>query len=140
MYLLDFNTIGNQLTRITHSEFCEHRNSYLGAMDFNTAARMLHTLPKTDRIWCGYQYIWFQNAFAFPVGDSRDLPSPRYAASTYLHRCVLCRESSDWRLSQGSICSTKFIRFNISSSRLSTLEWKQQSTKIYWNHQTWSAI
>ena len=53
---------------------------------------------KTDCISRGNLHIWFHNTNTFPFNQ--------VTTSAYLHRCVMYRKISDWRLGQGSICNT----------------------------------
>ena len=56
--------------------------------------------PKTETncISHGHLHISFYNTHTFPFNH--------VTASTYFQWCVQCRKSFDWRLGQGSICST----------------------------------
>ena len=70
---------------------------------YSTRGRLLVTAQRwpwvsitTARISHGHLRKSFHNAHTFLLNYVTD--------SDYLHRCILCREISDWRLGQESIC------------------------------------
>ena len=65
----------------------------------------------TDRIFsdCKLNCPYLTWAFAYKISQRPPFTHNNVTVFVYLHRWVLCREVSDWRLGQGSVCNSNIL-------------------------------
>ena len=86
----------------------------------------------TDRISsrCKLKQTVYYVASSYIISQHTPFPHNHATASAYLHRCVLCREISDWRFDQWSVC-------NNTTKRTHSKITKGNSTKKSMNKTCW---